>query len=179
MNFSQRLPLSTVQCHELLIGECHFMYFIRSTDSIHLSCSSFSLVLNRILIIFIKSPSLFWKEEEICTLCSRNRPRWCHAVQWRHSIASTILPYMQSPAVDREKKLWRNLERTDQWCEHSRSYPAAVTERTVQKKGSNTFLRNAFTLKCAQKQSFIHFSHIFPVPLVKEKNRYLFWFLGI
>lgn len=54
LKFLQRLPLSAVPCPKWQIGECHFMYFITTTDNIHLCGSFYNLVLNRVLIIFIK-----------------------------------------------------------------------------------------------------------------------------
>lgn len=66
-------------------------------------------MLNRILIYFIKGSNYFRKGKEISALDSGNRPQWCHRVQWGHSMPKTILPYMQSPGVDQQNKLWRQL----------------------------------------------------------------------
>lgn len=50
--------------HELLMGKCHFMYFIITTDNIHFFSSFFNLVENRILMYSLKGSYLFTRRNQ-------------------------------------------------------------------------------------------------------------------
>lgn len=120
------------------------MYFIRTTDNNHLLCSFFNLVLNRILIFYIKGSNHFRKE-------GRNQPirqqKQAKMVPWstvRAQYAKHNPPSHAKPQGGPDEQAMKAVGlQIEQPYEHSRFYPSPVTETTVHKKGSDTLLRNA------------------------------------
>lgn len=118
--------------HELLIGKCHFMYFIITTDNIHLFSSFFNLVENRILIYSLKGSNLFTERGGISTFDRRNRTQWSPWSTVEDSASETISCYIGEA-----------LERTASGEYSMSSFIHPRQQRAQLEKGRCTFLRNA------------------------------------